>query len=135
LLLARHAAFQRVERVEQADRERRTRPHAAAPREIAVVVDFQSAIELQMLQDFPDRRMRDLVRLLDALDLGINHAQAMLKKRRQISAGQIAILVDRRGQHATAMLAIPGGIIGAAPEERNPEWCPADNHGLSVQFH
>ena len=117
LFFADGAALQRVERVEQADGERRTRPHAAAARQIAVVVDFNAAVHFQKAQRLARGRMLDLVQPLAVFNLGIHHADAVLEKRRQIAAGQVAILVDGRRQHRAAVLAIPRRIIRAAAKK------------------
>jgi hypothetical protein len=47
LLLARHPAIQRVHRVQQAHAERRAGANAAAGRQVAVVVQFDTAVEAQ----------------------------------------------------------------------------------------
>ena len=62
------------------------------------------------------------------LDLAVDDADAVLEERRQVAAGEVAILVDGRGQHRAAVVAIPGGIIGAAAEERDAIGGPADDH-------
>ena len=111
------AAFQRMERVEQAHRERRARAHAAAAGQVAVVVDFHAALHFQKAQRFARGRMVDLLQPLAAFDFGIDHADAVLEKRRQVAAGQVAIFVDGRRQHRAAVLAIPRRIIRAAAKK------------------
>ena len=117
LLFADGASLQRVERVEQADGERRTRPHAAAPRQIAVVVDFHPAFHFQIAQGFARGRVLNFVQCVAILNLGIHHTDAVLEKRRQIAAAEVAILVDGGRQHRAAVLAIPRRIIRPAAEK------------------
>ena len=53
----------------------------------------------------------------------------MLEERRQVAAGDVAVLVDRRRQHRPAVLAVPRRVVRAPAEERDAEWRPADDHG------
>ena len=129
LVLADHPAVQGVQGVQQADGEGGTGPHAAAGRQIAVVMDLHAARHGEELQNLPDGRMADLVDRLAVLVLGVDHAEAMLEERRQVAAGQVAVLVDRRGNHRAAVLPIPRRIVGAAAEKGNPKRRSADNHG------
>src|SRR6266404_5758092 len=47
----------------------------------------------------------------------INQAEPMFEKGRQISAGKIAVLIDRGCQDRASVLTIPGGVIRAAAKE------------------
>jgi hypothetical protein len=47
--------------------------------------------------------MLDLFEALHRFDLRVHDAQAMLEVRRQVAAGQVAVLVDRAGQDSAAM--------------------------------
>ena len=64
-LLGEHAlghqlAAQRVQRMQQADREGRARAEAGARRQVAVMVDLDAVVDLQPFQHAADRRMGDL---------------------------------------------------------------------------
>src|SRR5262249_6613730 len=121
---------QRVQGIEKPDRESRAGTHAASGRQIAVMVEFQAAVELQVLERLANGRVADLVHTLASFDLAVNDAQPVLEKGRQIATGQIAKLVDRRGEDRAAVLAVPRGIVRAAAEKRNAEGGTADDHGF-----
>jgi hypothetical protein len=60
------------------------------------MMDFHSSADFQVTQNFPDRRMRYFVYGLAILDLRVDQPDSMVEKWWQISAGKIAVLVDRR---------------------------------------
>src|SRR2546429_2055824 len=72
--------------------------------------------------------MHDLIDRLTMLDLGIDDAVSMLEEGREVAAVDIAVLVDRRGQHGSAMLDIPFWIIRPATEEGDPKRGSANDH-------
>ena len=121
LVLADHAPFQGMQRMQQPHGEGRAGAHAAAGGQVAVVMDFHAPGNLQELQRFADRGVRNLVDGLAILDLRIHHADAVLEERRQIAASQITVLVDRRGDDRAAMVAIPAGVIRPPPRETKYE--------------
>src|SRR5262245_27108682 len=114
--------------MQKANGERGTRAHAATRRKIAIMMDFYSAIDLEEAQNFTHRRVRNFVDGVAILHLGVNNTISVLKEGRQITAGDIAVLVDRGGQYSAAVLTIPSGIVCAASEERDSKWRPAHNH-------
>ena len=61
LVLAGHVAPQGVQGVQQADGEGRAGAHAAAGGQVAVVVDFDAAVDLEMAQHLANGGMLDLV--------------------------------------------------------------------------
>ena len=75
--------------------------------------------------------MADLVDGLARLDLAVDDADAVLEERRQIAAGEVAILVDGGGQDGAAVLPIPARVVGAAAEEGDAEGGSADDHSLT----
>src|SRR5437867_1587503 len=75
--------------------------------------------------------MRDLINALAIFNTGIHNSDTMLKKRRQIPARDVTILVDGRSQYRAAMIAVPNGIVGAATEERDSKWGSANDHGYA----
>ena len=128
LLLADHAAVERVQRGQQADREGRARPQAGAGRQVAVMVDLEAAIDLHLLQHVAHRRVADLGQLAHVLDEGIDDAVLVLEEGRQPADADVAVFVDGKADHPAAMPAIPDGIVGAAAEQRDAERRAADDH-------
>src|SRR5262245_13643928 len=114
--------------MEQADRERGARTHAAARGQIAVVVQLQAALEAEVLEDRAHDRMSKLIDGGACLDLAINQANAVLEERGQVTAGEIAVLVDAGRQHSAAMAPVPRRVVGAAAKEGNAKRRPADDH-------
>ena len=117
LVLADHPPFQGVQGVQQPDGKGRTGPHAAAGGQVAVVVDFHAAGNLQVFQCLADGGVRDLVDRMAVLDLRVDHADAVFEEGRQVAAGQVAVLVDRRGDHRAAVVPIPPRIIGSPAQK------------------
>ena len=129
-MLADHLALQRIEAVEQAHREGRAGSDAAARGDVRIVVDLHAARDFQESERLPDGRMDDLIQRLTVLDLRVDNAVAMLEEGREVATVNVAVLVDRRGQHGAAVLGIPFGIVGAATEEGDPKRGSADDHAL-----
>ena len=120
--------------MQQSDGERGTRSHAAASRQVTVVMNLDAAIHFQETQSFARRRMSQFIQRLNRFHFRIHHARPMLKERRQVATGQITIFVDGRRQHRAAVLAIPGRVIRAAAKKRDSVWSAADNHGSASIF-
>jgi hypothetical protein len=80
-------------------------------------MDLHSAHYVQMPQDLSGGRMNDLIHGLTSFDPRINDPKSMREERGQIAAGQIAILVNRRGQDRAPVFTVPRRIICAASEE------------------
>ena len=116
-LLRDVAAVERVDGVDEPDRKGRARSEAGPRRQIAVVVNLEALADLEPLEHAAHRRMLNLADLLDVLDDGVDDAEAMVEKRRQLADADVAVLVDGRGQHGAAVLAIPLWIVRSAPEE------------------
>src|SRR5262245_60733607 len=119
LMLADEFAAQSVQAMKQSDGEGRTGTHAAPGGQVAIVADIYPQSYVQISQSLADSRMLDLIDRLTAFDCRIDHVDPMIEERRQISARQIAILVDRPAKHDTAVLPIPGRVVGTAAEEGN----------------
>jgi len=75
------------------------------------VVNFQALAFLQMLDYAPHSRMRDVLDVGDIVDLGVNNPVGIVKKGREISATEVAILVNCGSQNETPMLQVPSGVI------------------------
>lgn len=65
--------------------------------------------------------MLDLLIAIDVLDPRIGNPGPVVEKGRQMTATDIAVLVDGRRKHGTAMLPKPHRIVGAASQERDPK--------------
>ena len=128
LLLADALPLDGMHGVQETDGKRGTRSHAAACGQVAIVMHLDAVRHLHELQHRPGRRVPDLLDGPASVDLRVDHPVPMLEEGREIAAAQIAVLVDGRGHHRTAVFAIPSGIIGAATKKRDPEWCSAKNH-------
>src|SRR5947207_11975601 len=74
-------------------------------------------------------RMLYVRRIDDVLDLRIDDPVLVLEERRQMAAGDVAILVDRRRDDAAAVLLGPRRIVGSTAEERNAKGRACDDHG------
>src|SRR3984893_1967264 len=126
--LTDHPGIERVERIEQSNRERAARAQSGARRQIGVVMDLEAVGHAHVGEDAAYRRMLDLGRLLDQLDLGINDLRPVLEERRQPAHADVAIFVDRGADYRAAVLAKPRRIVGAAAEQRDAKRGAADNH-------
>src|SRR5580693_2653333 len=91
-------------------------------------MDFEAVGHAHVGKNTAHRRMLDLGRVLDQLDLGINDLRLVLEERRQPAHADVAIFVDRGADHRTAVLAKPRRIIGAAAEQRDAKRGAADDH-------
>jgi hypothetical protein len=72
--------------MEEANREGRAASHPAPGREISIMMNFHSPIDLQVTQDFPNCWMGDLINGLAAFDLRIYHPDFVFEERRKITA-------------------------------------------------
>src|SRR5271169_3966800 len=92
------------------------------------MMNLKAVRNAQLGEDAAHRRVLDLGRVLDQLDLGINDLRLVLEERRQSAHADVAIFVDRGADHGAAVLAKPRRIIGAAAEQRDAKWGAADDH-------
>src|SRR6185436_10064535 len=70
----------------------------------------------------------------DQLDLRVDHAMLVGEEWRQLAHEDVTVLVDGGAQHGTAVLLVPGGIVGAAAQQRDAIRRPRDDHrALSTQ--
>jgi len=97
------------------------------------MMNFDTAIDLQVTQRFANGRMLNFINFVAALDLRINHPNSMLEKRRKKATSQIAVFVNGRRQHGAAMLPVPRRIIGSAAEKGDAIGRSSDNHGRSLR--
>src|SRR5579859_3098318 len=73
--------------------------------------------------------MGQLVDRMAFFDLGVHHANAVFKEWRKMTAGQVAVFIDTGGEHGSAVLTVPRGVVRPAAKKRNTKRCSADNHG------
>src|ERR1700722_4155935 len=114
--------------MEEADGKSRTGPHAAAGRQVAVVMQFEAAVEMEIIQGRAHDRMADIIHPVAGLDIAIDDADAMFKERRQMATSEIAVFVDGDREDGAAVGLIPSGVVGAAAEEGDAVGRSADNH-------
>src|SRR5207249_7725730 len=74
------------------------------------------------------RRVLDLLDARDELDPGVDDARGVLEERWQAPTEDEAVLVDRRREHAAAVDAVPGRVVGSAAEEGDAERRARDDH-------
>jgi hypothetical protein len=70
-----------------------------------------------MLQAGANRRMLDFVILDDVLDPRVRHPRVIFEEGRQAAACDVTRLVNRCGEHGSAMFPVPNGIIGSTTEK------------------
>ena len=88
LRFAGHDVLQRVERMEQADGEGGTGSQPGSCRQVAVVMNFQPVVDIEVLEHAANRGMLDLLIAVYELDTRIGNPGAVLEKRRQLPAGK-----------------------------------------------
>jgi len=121
-------AAQGVEGVKQADRERGTGAETGHLGKITVVVDFDAVADAEFAQAFADGGVPDVLDALDVFDDGIDNPGFVFEEGREPAAGEIAVAGDGGGKHGPAVPAVPGGIIGAAAEKRDPVGRARNDH-------
>lgn len=67
-------------------------------------MDFDSSRDAQMLECAANCWMLDLRDPLSHFNVRIHNPVAVFEKRRQIAASEVAVFVNRRGKHGTAIL-------------------------------
>src|SRR5882724_194026 len=92
------------------------------------MMDLQSAIVIEIPQHLAHSWMSDFVDRLAILHLGVNHTEPVLEEGWEITACDITVFVDSRGQHHAAMLAIPCRIIRPSSKKGNTKRGSADDH-------
>src|SRR5436305_1590485 len=83
--------------------------------------DLEPLIPFEMREDAAHRRMLDLRNLINHLLLAIDQTVLVIEERRQSPAADVAVLVDRGGEHRAAVLSVPLWIIAAPTEEGDSE--------------
>src|SRR5258707_1002152 len=114
--------------MQQADTERRTGPQAGARREVAIVVQLKTLLDLEHFGGGANCRMFDFRRPIHKLDFRPHDAARVLEEWRHEPAGDVTIVIDGRGQDRAAVLPKPDRVIGPTAEKRNAIRSTADNH-------
>jgi hypothetical protein len=91
-------------------------------------MNLDATLDLEVPQNLTDRRVSDFIKSLAGLGLGIHDTEAVFKKRRKITARNIAVFVDRRGQDGTAVHTIPSWVVGATAHKRDAKWRASNYH-------
>jgi hypothetical protein len=81
------------------------------------MMDLHTTIYLQIAQHLTNGRMSDLVDGLTVFDFGINQTDPVFEEWWEITTREIAVFVNRGGQHSAAMGTIPRRIVRPTPEE------------------
>ncbi len=115
----RHLAAQGVERVQQPDRERGGGAEPRARGQVAHVLDLYPVGKFAGVfhQGRTNRGVHQLAMVAYQLDLRVDHAMLVGEEWRQFAHEDVAVLVDGRAEHGTAVLLVPGGVVGAAAEQ------------------
>src|SRR5580700_372955 len=69
--------------------------------------------------------------VIDVFYLRIGDTAVIFEKRRQVAAGDVARLIDRRRQYSTAKFAEPNRIVGSSAEKRNSKWGTGYDHAIT----
>src|SRR5262245_5015356 len=91
LFLAGHVALQRVGGVEESDGECGARSDSTASRQIAIVMNLETALDLEVAEHRTGGRMLDVADRLTILDDRIHKTNAMFEEGREKAAGDIAV--------------------------------------------
>ena len=92
------------------------------------MVDLDAPLDPQEPQHLAGGGMLDLVDRAAGFVARIDDAEPVFEERRQSAAGDVAVLIDRRGKDRAAVLAVPRRVVGPAAEERDPEGGAGDDH-------
>ncbi|MBV9190012.1 MAG: hypothetical protein JOZ85_05985 [Betaproteobacteria bacterium] len=57
----------------------------------------------------------------------------VIEEGRQLSAADVAVLIDRSGENGATMLTVPLRVIAPPAEERDPERGAADDHDDRIE--
>ena len=131
LAFADHSAGKGIQGVQKADCERRAGADPRARRQIAGVDHFDPLVDPHELQALANGGVLYLVDIALFLSQAVPNAILVLEKRRQEPTANVAVLVDGRIEHNSAIFAVPDGIIRPAAEKRDTKWRSADNHPIA----
>src|SRR5581483_3739899 len=83
-----------------------------------------------MLQAPAHRGMLDVAIVRHILHLRVRDAAVVIEERRHAATGDIATLVDGRGEHGPAIFPVPHRIVGPAAEEGDAKGSASDYHSF-----
>src|SRR5882724_5554992 len=102
-MFADHLTLERIEAVQQAHCESGTGSYATPSGDISVVMDLHALLDIKITECLADGWMHDLVDRLTVLNLGVDDTVPVLEEWREVSAVDVAVLVNRGSQHGAAM--------------------------------
>src|SRR5437660_12073598 len=98
------------------------------------MMNFDALFNPQVLKTRAYRGVVNRRILRNVFRLRIENSAMVFEKRRQPSAVEVAIFVDRRRQHCAAVFSTPYRIVGSPAEKGYAEWCARNNHSRSLRF-
>src|ERR1700722_2043715 len=126
-----HLVSESIKTKQETNCKGRARAQARARRQISDVVNLNPFVHFHKLQTAADRGMLKATVLIDVFYLRIGDAAVIFEKRRQVPAGDVARLIDRRRQYSTAKFAEPNRIVGSSAEKRDSKWGTGYNHAIT----
>lgn len=111
----------RVKRLQQASYEGGAGAHAAAGGQVCVVVDLEPVLDAEVPHDCGDDGVFDFIEGLGLLDFRVNDLVVVFEEGGEFAAADVAVFVDGAGQGGSAVLAVPGWVVGASTEKGNAE--------------
>jgi hypothetical protein len=133
LAFGHHLAAQGMQGVEQANGKGGTGPHAAASGQVAIVVEFDVAINFEKAKRLADDGVADIANLTARFDLPIDETDPMLEERGQMPTAEVAVFVDGGGEDRAAVGTIPPRVVGASSKEGDPKRSSANDHSVDPQ--
>src|SRR5579863_1472735 len=97
-------------------------------------MDLNALLHAKKLQTSADRRVLNRAIAVHIFDFRVGNAAVVFEKWRQVTAGDVTTLVNRRGEYRTAMLTVPNRIISATAEKGDAQGSTRDNHALVFLF-
>lgn len=80
-------------------------------------MDFDSLLDVQESQAFTDCGVPYFVRRHAVFYVRVYHPQTVVKKRRKVATGQIAIFVYGGSEHGATVMAEPGRVVRSPSEK------------------
>ena len=126
--------------MEHSDRKRRARSKPRSCGQIRLIHQA-NFLHIQHPHRFTYRRMLNLIQTVHPLRLRVRKLRTVLKKRRQMTDIDIAILIKARRKNRSSILLKIVFHIGSTAEKRHPKWgfcnnqfCSPFSHSFSMFF-
>ena len=91
-------------------------------------MNLNATLDLEVSQNLTDRRVSDFIKSRAGLGLGIHDTELVFKKRRKITAGNIAVFVDRHHQAEPPCTRYQAGVVGPTASKRDAKWRASHSH-------